>query len=121
MDLSNLVSDSSNSTLDPSDLVWTLLSHMKNASWKVKIHSKANLNKQDVTQKVCEELLFIAIVFLAKNNKLQAGWNRKRQWELEENKKTKIWKKPKKAKEEVGKCYKVRLHPSKSQKIILAS
>ena len=90
---------------------------MKNASWKVKIHSKANLNKQDVTQKVCEELLFIAIVFLAKNNGLQAGWNRKRRRELKENQELgesqakKIKNKKKIKRKQAGKCYKIWLYP----------
>lgn len=49
------------------------------------VHNKVNPNKQDFIQELYEDLLPIATVFIARNNGLRAGWNRKRRRELKEN------------------------------------
>ena len=81
------------------------------------VHNKVNPNKQDFIQELYEDLLPIATVFIARNNGLRAGWNRKRRRELKENQKlgesqAKKIKKIKTIKrKQAGKCYKIWLYP----------
>jgi predicted site-specific integrase-resolvase len=57
----------------------------KQAACKIIVHNEANSNEQDVTQELSEGLLYILTVFVARNNGLRAGRNRKRRRELEGN------------------------------------
>jgi hypothetical protein len=75
------------------------------------VHSKANRSEQAVTREL-SKVLFIAIAFIAKNNRLR-GRNRQRRQKVKESQKMeeKIDKK-----ESAGKSIMIRLYPNKSRK-----
>jgi predicted site-specific integrase-resolvase len=49
----------------------------KKAACRIMVYNTANSNEQDVTQKLSENLLFIVIVFVARNNELRVGRKKK--------------------------------------------
>jgi regulator of replication initiation timing len=77
------------------------------------VHNKANRSEQAVTREL-SGVLYIVIVFVAKNNRL-CGRNRKRRQKLEESKKNRQKKKEsaEKTKEPAGKTIIIRLYPNK--------
>jgi predicted site-specific integrase-resolvase len=84
----------------------------KKTACRIVVHSKANPNKQDVTQKLSEYLLSIVTVSVAKNNGLRAGLKRKKRRESEESQENQgTIKEMQENKEPAGRCKKIRLYP----------